>query len=168
MKTSFAKAAGLSLVLGMMLNTGLFAQNNPNTNSTPSSSSTKTATTVNRAPLKPAKATTHREETKEQWLKHYNEMKPKVDALSSKAKMETKDPALTAEVTKLNRMEGDYKARIENWDKITPDKRDAYISELRTSHKALNEQYEKTKHMWDKMHPAAEKKAEPAKETSKN
>lgn len=165
MKTFFAKATGLVLVLGMMLNTGLFAQTTPNTNSTPSSGTSKTeVTTTNQTAAKPSM--THRQETKDQWLKHYNDMKPKLDALSSKAKAETKNPELTTEVTKLNRMAGDFKGKIDSWDKISADKRDAYNSDLRASQKALNEQYEKTKHMYDKIHPAP--KPEPAMDTPKN
>ena len=168
MNTFFLKATWFSLVMGMIATTGLFAQNNPNTYSSSASTPSKTtATSTKQTPAKTGKTTTRKEESKEQWLKHYNDMKSRIDALSSKAKTETKNPDLTAEVTKLNKMAEDFKDKLDDWDKISADKRAAFNSDLHSAHKALDEQYEKTKHMWDKQHPASKTKAAPAKEAPK-
>ena len=152
-----------------MLSTGLFAQTTPTGGNpkpaSPSSTTTTTTTTKQSMPMKPS--ATHKEETKDQWMKRYNDMKPKLDQISANAKMESKNPEFTAEANKLNSMATSFKSKVDGMDKISADKQEAYNNDLRASHKALNEQYMKVKGMWDKMHPANEKKAEPAKQTPK-
>jgi len=151
MKNTLIKASVLSVIFGLLLTTWLFAQTTP----------AAPATASKQAEPKKGETATHREETKDQWLKRYNDMKPKLDALSANAKMETKNPEFTTEANKLNTMATAYKAKIDQWDKTTPENKNAYMTELRKSDKALNEQYMKTKNMWSKMHPADDKKAAP-------
>ena len=146
MKIIIAKATALSLALGIMLNTGLFAQNSPTTTeSTPSTATSKEAPSKQAEPKKAGEPATHKAMTKDDYMKRYNEMKPKLDELSSNAKVEAKNPDYNAQVTKLNQMSAEFKTKLDTWDKITPDKRAAYENELQAAHKALREQYVKIK-----------------------
>ena len=105
--------------------------------------------------------------TKNEWQKKYDEMKPKIESLSNKAKAET-NADLTAAVAKLNKMEEDFKDKVDKIDNITADKREAYENDLHAAHKSLNEQYDKTKAMLSKLHPEKDaSKAAPAKPAQK-
>ncbi len=121
-----------------MLSTGLYAQTNQ--------------TSATRTPPK-GQMVSHKPETKEQWLKRYNIMKPKIEDMAANAKAESKNAAFTAEEKKLNNIATAYRLKIDNWDKITLDKRETYNKQLRATSKELNEQYLKVKDMWAKMHP---------------
>ncbi len=161
MKTTFLKTT-LALALSLMFNYG-FAQTSQSTSYTKPATNTSATGTTKQSEPKPQASVTHHAQTKEQWMKHYNEMKPRVDAMASNAKVETKNPQFSAEARKLDQLATVFKSKIDNMDKVVPDKKDAYDADMRASHKALNEQYIKVKGMWDKMHPADVKKAAPSK-----
>src|SRR5438034_2948721 len=112
MKTMIAKGTVLALALGILLNAGLYAQYNSNTtnSSHPSYTTKATPATTATKQAQPVKSRTsaHKMLTKKDWQKRYNEIKPKVDALSKKAKAETNTDLSTA-VTKMNNLTEDFK-----------------------------------------------------------
>ena len=150
MKSTLVKSA-FAAALGIVVSTGVFAQTTP-------------STTTNQDPKK-GEVAAQREESKDQWLKKYNEMKPKLDAMSANEKLAAAYPDFVTEETKLNKMATAYKAQLDNWDKAHASEatKHDYMVALRKSDKDLNDQYVKTKNMWDKIQ-AEKKKAAPAKQ----
>src|ERR1043165_5241324 len=172
MKSKIVKAAALSIMLGLLINTGVFAQYSPSTTNSNSSTSTSTSATkatpatkqanppaqAKQAQPKKAEASpTHKMMTKKDWEKRYNEIKPKVEALANKAKTDA-NADLTAAVTKMDKLSEDFGDKVDKIDNITSDKREAFEKDLRVAQKEVQEQYEKTKALWNKAHPEATKK----------
>ena len=97
------------------------------------------------------------ETLKDKWTKHYNEVKPKLDAYLAKVKYDDKHPDFKAEVEKLNKMLEDFKGEIDKWDNATKDQRAKYSDALKEDYKELKAQEDKVKRMWDRMNEKTKK-----------
>jgi uncharacterized coiled-coil DUF342 family protein len=119
-----------------------------------------------KAEQKPAQGGVKELSAKDQWLKDYNEMKPKMDRYLAKAKSEgDKNPEFTTEVKKLDMAMTDFKSKIDKWDNATPEQRAKYEDMMKQEYARIQQQEAKVKEMYGKMNVGGtEQKAAPAKQ----
>ena len=151
MKTNQFKVS-LAAIAFSAFTFGAFAQTTPASTAKPTTAQTTSATAKQTPAAKPASTTPM---SKEEFEKKYNEFKPKLDQLNTKAKENaSKNPELATEVTKLNDMATAFKAKADKYDSTPKDQQAAYASSLKNDWTALQAQYNKAKSL-DKAKPAS-------------
>ncbi|MCY7409529.1 MAG: hypothetical protein LH473_04595 [Chitinophagales bacterium] len=103
---------------------------------------------------------------KDEWLKQYNEMKPKMDRYLADAKTNGDiNPEFTNEVKKLDMAMTDYKSKIDKWDNATPEQKAKYEDMMKQQYSRIQQQVNVVKDMHAKLSTnTLDKKAAPAQQ----
>ncbi len=103
---------------------------------------------------------------KDEWLKQYNELKPKMDRyLADTKRNNDKHPEFTNEVKKLDMAITDYKSKIDKWDNATPEQRANYEDMMKQVYSRIQQQEKVVKDMHAKLVTnTSDKKAAPAQQ----
>ena len=89
---------------------------------------------------------------KEEWLKQYDALKPKLDTYLAKVKEQgTNHPEFAQEVKKLDVVMTDFRNRIDKFDSATAEERANYESTMKQIYKRVQDQEAKVKAEWDKI-----------------
>jgi uncharacterized protein YicC (UPF0701 family) len=89
---------------------------------------------------------------KQEWLKHYNEIKLKVDKYLATVKQNGASHTDFAQETKrLDQITKDFKSKIDEWDNATQEERDRYSATLKQFYARVQQQADKVKVMYDQI-----------------
>lgn len=104
---------------------------------------------------------------KDEWLKQYNEMKPKMDRYLANAKTNgDKNPEFTNEVKKLDMAMTDYKSKIDKWEDATMEQKEKYEDMMKQVYSRIQQQEKVVMDMHAKIasNNNTDKKAAPAQQ----
>ena len=102
---------------------------------------------------------------KEEWLKHYNEVKLKVDKYLASVKQNGDNHTDFAQETKrLDQVVKDFRSKIDEWDSATQEQRERYSETMKQFYARIQQQADKVKVMYDKIRSDAATKKETPKQ----
>jgi uncharacterized coiled-coil DUF342 family protein len=97
---------------------------------------------------------------KEQWIRQYNEWKPKIDEYMNEVKKNGDQyPDFTKEVKELDQMANTFNQKIARWDKASPEVKAQYADMMKQDAAKIEEQAAKVKALHQQYWPAEKKDA---------